>query len=603
MKRKLTLLLLAASAVISVNAQVMIQENFTSPFNPNTNGWNLQNLTATAGGNWFQGNGAVFPAYNGAANDYIGVNYASSTNTTSGETLSNWLITPVVTLNNGGILEFATRTSTNPATFPDRLEVYMSTAGNGVNVGNTPTSLGTFSTLLVSVNPSLTTTGYPGVWTVYSVTLTGLSGPITGRFGFRYHVTNGGPATSAANSNYVGLDAVKYWIPCGATVQSYTICSGGSATLNAVGAVTPATYTWNPGNLNTQSIVVNPTSTTIYTLSYAEGTNTPCADQTATITVGSALSVSVSASANTVCAQGGTVTLTANAAAANYSWSTGATTSTINVSPGATTIYTVAAYNGIFPAITCAGANTIQVNVVQNPTVTAAVAPTLVCQGTNYTLTGSGATDYLWLLSSTTGSNLNPLALTAGAAGPRSYTLFGATAGCTSAGVPINFTVNPTPTVTASAAMPTVCAGNSVLLTASGASTYTWSGSGSSTSNPFNYTAPSVGVKTFTVVGNDNGCTASATVAVTATVCIDGIADNAGVSNAVIYPNPFTNEIKVSELEGSVKVYNALGQMIIASEINNSGTLNTTELPKGIYTVKAYNTDGHHVKTTKLLKN
>jgi hypothetical protein len=192
MKRKITSLLLVAGSMLTLNAQVMLQENFTAPFNPNTNGWSLQNLSGTPGQTWFQGNPQVFNAFNGANADYLACNWASTTNTTAPETISNWLITPVVTLKNGAILEFATRTTTNPANFPDRLEVYMSTAGNGVNVGNTSTSVGTFSTLLVSVNAALTPTDYPSAWTVYQATLTGLASPVTGRVGFRYQVQNGG---------------------------------------------------------------------------------------------------------------------------------------------------------------------------------------------------------------------------------------------------------------------------------------------------------------------------------------------------------------------------------------------------------------------------
>ena len=50
--------------------------------------------------------------------------------------------------------------------------------------------------------------GYPSVWTQYSVTLSGISGTPTGRLAFRYFVENGGPA--GANSDYIGIDTVAY---------------------------------------------------------------------------------------------------------------------------------------------------------------------------------------------------------------------------------------------------------------------------------------------------------------------------------------------------------------------------------------------------------
>lgn len=48
-----------------------------------------------------------------------------------------------------------------------------------------------------------------------------------------------------------------------------TVCSGSSSTLSASGATS---YTWNLGNIVAASTVVNPTSTTIYSLTATSGT-------------------------------------------------------------------------------------------------------------------------------------------------------------------------------------------------------------------------------------------------------------------------------------------------------------------------------------------
>ena len=84
----------------------------------------------------------------------------------------------------------------------------MSTNGTSSNVGSTATNVGDFTTLLLDINPTYTTTGYPNVWTNFVVTVSGLGGPITGRLAFRYFVENGGP--SGANSDYIGIDTVQY---------------------------------------------------------------------------------------------------------------------------------------------------------------------------------------------------------------------------------------------------------------------------------------------------------------------------------------------------------------------------------------------------------
>ncbi|MBE2198542.1 MAG: choice-of-anchor J domain-containing protein [Anaerolinea sp.] len=181
--------------------------DFTEGFDDITNlpGWFAQNNSSPLGTtNWFQGNNTVFPSHAGAPTAYIGANF---NNTAGVGTISNWLLTPELTLYDGDTFSFWTRTTTG-SSWPDRLELRLSTAGASTNVGTLATDVGDFTTLLVSVNPSLVSGGYPEVWTQFSVTLSGIPNGTTGRFAFRYFVTNGGP--SGSNSNYIGIDSVEY---------------------------------------------------------------------------------------------------------------------------------------------------------------------------------------------------------------------------------------------------------------------------------------------------------------------------------------------------------------------------------------------------------
>jgi hypothetical protein len=151
--------------------------------------------------NWFQGNAKVFAAQSGAANAYAGVNF----NSVAGDnTISDWLITPTLTFENGDVLSFFTRTVDTPS-FADRLEVRFSDVG-GTDVGTTATSVGTFRSLLLEINPNLSAAGYPKGWTNNSATITGLAAPASGAIGFRCFVTNGG--LLGANSDYIGIDTV-----------------------------------------------------------------------------------------------------------------------------------------------------------------------------------------------------------------------------------------------------------------------------------------------------------------------------------------------------------------------------------------------------------
>ena len=170
-------------------------------------GWASQNNSNPLGlTGWFQGNDGVFPAQAGSTTSYLGANF----NNTSGVgTISNWEITPAVTLSAGDTVSFWTQTAPG-SIWPDRLELRMSLNGASTNVGTSETSVGDFTTVLAEVNPNLVVGGYPEVWTQYVVTLTSaqVPTPTLGRFAFRYFVTNGGP--SGDNSDYIGIDTFDY---------------------------------------------------------------------------------------------------------------------------------------------------------------------------------------------------------------------------------------------------------------------------------------------------------------------------------------------------------------------------------------------------------
>ncbi len=156
-------------------------------------GW-VQTNNSSSGGTsgWFQGStgGALFTGQSG---DYIGANFA---NTGLGGDISNWLISPDLVLTGGATLSFYART--DDAGFGDSLEVRFS-SGPGADVGLTTTSLGSFTSLLLTVGP--TGTAFPDTgWGLFTVTLPSVA---EGRFAFRYVVSN-----TALNGDYIGIDTV-----------------------------------------------------------------------------------------------------------------------------------------------------------------------------------------------------------------------------------------------------------------------------------------------------------------------------------------------------------------------------------------------------------
>lgn len=254
---------------------------FNETFNtvaPLPAGWASQNLSSPVGATgWFQGNTAVFGANSGTG--YIAANF---NNTTGNNIISNWLFMPNTTLKNGDRLTFFTRTTTG--TFPDRLQVRMSTNGTSTNAGTTNTSVGDFSTLLLDINPTYTGTGYPTAWTQFTVTLSGLpNAGVSGRLAFRYFVEGAGPA--GANSDYIGIDDVVYTTfnpgpvtTCtGSTANLKVDITGGNGTAYDVRIQPSVGPAFTVTNYVSGSLIpVTPAATTSYTLVSVVQSNNPC---------------------------------------------------------------------------------------------------------------------------------------------------------------------------------------------------------------------------------------------------------------------------------------------------------------------------------------
>jgi hypothetical protein len=126
-------------------------------------------------------------------------------------TASDWLLTPELPLDNGYVFSFWTRTMRD-FLWADRMEVRLSTAGASTDVGTLASDVGDFSRLLLTINPTLAQGGYPMYdWAHYSLRLTGIPPGVTGRFAFRYYVTEAGPSGAGTNNGaYIGLDTVEY---------------------------------------------------------------------------------------------------------------------------------------------------------------------------------------------------------------------------------------------------------------------------------------------------------------------------------------------------------------------------------------------------------
>lgn len=283
------------------------------------------------------------------------------------------------------------------------------------------------------------------------------------------------------------------------SVNSPTICIGQSTTLTATASTTGGSYTWLPSGLTTQSISVNPTTTTSYSISYSLSGCTSFNKSTVTVQE----SPTITVNSTTLCS-GETTTLIANGAS-TFTWSNGINLNSINVSPTSNTNYTV---TGATNGCTNTAIATITVNIT--PTIT--VNSSTICSGNSATLTANSASSYLWNDGSTSSQLIvNPI-------GNTTYSVTGTTNGCTNTAVS-NVSVITTTSISVNST--TICSGQSTTLIANGASTYTWSNGSnlnSITINPNSNT-------NYTVTGNTNNCTntaiASVSVNITPTVSVN----------------------------------------------------------------------------------
>lgn len=190
-----------------------------------------------------------------------------------------------------------------------------------------------------------------------------------------------------------------------------------------------------------------------------------------------------------------------------------------------------------------------------------------------YAWTMTGAAPFTW---STNTTHTYP---SAGSYNPVLFTLAGMSNLCLdNATVPV--TVNPLPTVAASASLPTICAGQSTTISATGATNYSWNngvGTGSSHSvSPSNST-------TYTVTGTTNGCSATAQVTVNVTPL-----DNANfnyVSNTLCTGG--SNEIPTTFAAGNFSSTPA--GLVFAN--SSTGEIDMTNSNDGVYSV-TYTTAG-----------
>ena len=369
------------------------------------------------------------------------------------------------------------------------------------------------------------------------------------------------------------------------------ICTGGSIQLTASGG---SSYSWSPSvglsATNTVITTASPTVTSVYSIDAIDVNG--CSNTTSvTVTVNALPTLTVTPPTGLVCA-GASTLLTANGAS-TYSWSpatslSSSTGTAVTASPNTNTTYTVIGTS----AAGCSDQINVAIDVIPLPIINILPANPSICMGASVNLVASGASTYSWSpntgLNNSTGSTVT--------ASPNSTTIYTVTGtavtGC-SASATTTVTVNTLPTVTVTPLSATICVGENVQLSASGANSYQWSPIATLTNNLIsNPVATPVSTITYTVTGSSGiGCTGNATVIVT----VNNLpAVTVLPSTALFCPG---NSVTLNGSGASVYLWSPS----VGLDLTTGSTVTATPTVTTVYTVTGSNASGCSASATVLL--
>jgi hypothetical protein len=188
---------------------------------------------------------------------------------------------------------------------------------------------------------------------------------------------------------------------------------------------------------------------------------------------------------------GQSLTLTTDAVS-NYSWSTGATSSSIVVAPTSNTLYSLYATS----SLACNATGVMSVNVNSSvPVLSVSQSTNSTCLGNTVSVNATGALSYTW-----SNGLQNNVPFTPGS-GTNNYTVTGQN-GCGTSTALATVTVSALPVIGTASPQP-VCENNPFTLSATGATTYTWLPTNQTGSN---VTSSVPATTIFTVTGTTGSC-------------------------------------------------------------------------------------------------
>jgi hypothetical protein len=356
-----------------------------------------------------------------------------------------------------------------------------------------------------------------------------------------------------------GTPVVWYDLPSVDAGSAQNACTGTLVTLSGSGAVS---YSWD--NSVVDGVAFTATSTNTYNVI---GTDANGCTNTDNVTVTVLASPAIGGGADQSICPGTSVTLSGTGGV-SYVWDNSVVDG-VAFTPGSTTIYTVTGTDGNG----CENTDLVTITVQSLPSVDAGVDQT-VCAGSDVTLSGSGATSYVWDNAVTDGVVFNPTATA-------TYTVIGTDGnGCTNTDI-VDVTVTTGQTISGVVTHDDGTTNGAIDVTITGGTPpYTISWDNSETTEDI--TGLTAGDYTITVT-DDNGCVVPMTFTVLSTV---GIGANIA-EELTIYPNPTSGIVNI-KLEGdfAFTILDARGRLIISQSTSDNSTVDLSSFESGVYFVR-----------------
>jgi hypothetical protein len=389
---------------------------------------------------------------------------------------------------------------------------------------------------------------------------------------------NGGVLTPiGSNFGYFSIEAV-FSPTISASVSPSVTCSGSTATLSVNG---PSSYTWRQGLTvigTNQNTTVAPLVSTLYSV---VGSNTLGCSFFASVSLSVNPQPVVSAISNTNALCLGDAFSLALTGALNYSLNGTAAAQITTLAPTSNSNYTILGID----ANGCVNTTSIGITVFS---LTVTFPPNyIICSGKTVTLSASSPFSYNYNWT----NGVNNLAFPSIIITPSVSTSFTVTAtdnnNC-SLSSSVSITVNSNPTVSAVASKSVICKGESVTLTANGATTYTWNNAVNGASITL---SPATNTVYFLSGANASGCTNSISIQQLVAPCTALDEQNATALRIKIFPNPniglFSLVSESFNKTQSVEIYSLLGALVKRIELNSESTnIDLGDEPRGIYIIR-----------------